>query len=84
MSHLHLSTQQTSGMSALHDLSPPPGIVTSASSSVEATEHSAELEQSPSKDELSPVASSGSPATAQPSLDTDTPEETDLPPESGK
>ncbi|KAM6952434.1 histone-lysine N-methyltransferase, H3 lysine-36 specific isoform 1-T2 [Lycodopsis pacificus] len=76
------SKTQTSGMTALHDLSTPPGIITSASSSVEPIEASAELEQSPSQDELSPVASPLSPATTQPSLYAETAEETDLPPES--
>lgn len=71
-------------MTALHDLSTTAGIITSAPSSVEPTEAPAELEQSPSQDELSPVASSASPATTQPSLDAETAEETDLPPESGK
>ncbi|XP_068441895.1 histone-lysine N-methyltransferase, H3 lysine-36 specific [Clinocottus analis] len=75
------STAQTSGMTALHDLSTTQGIITSASSSVEASEASAELEQSPFADELSPVASPLSPATTQPSL-AETAEETDLPPES--
>lgn len=70
-------------MTALHDLSNTQGTVTSASSSVESTKALAELEQSPSQDELSPVAPSVSPATTQPSLDTETSEETDLPPESG-
>lgn len=68
----------------LHDLSTSPGIITSSSPSVEPAEVPAELEQSPSQDELSPVASSVSPATTQPSLDAETTEETDLPPESGR
>lgn len=88
MLRLHVCTQQTSGMAALHDLSTTPGLITSAStsasSSVEPAEAPAELEQSPSQDELSPVAPSVSPATTQPSLDTEMAEETDLPPESGK
>jgi len=70
-------------MTALHDLSTTPGSVTSASSSVE-PEALTEPEQSPSQDELSPLESSVSPATTQPHLDTETAEETDLPPESGK
>ncbi|XP_068570705.1 histone-lysine N-methyltransferase, H3 lysine-36 specific isoform X2 [Cebidichthys violaceus] len=80
--HTSESSKMTSGMIALHDLSTPPGIITSASSSVEPIEASAELEQSPSQDELSPVASPLSPATTQPSLYAETAEETDLPPES--
>ncbi|XP_051275205.1 histone-lysine N-methyltransferase, H3 lysine-36 specific isoform X2 [Dicentrarchus labrax] len=80
------SKMQTSGMTALHDLSTTPGIITSAStsssSSVEPAEAPSELEQSPSQDELSPVAPSVSPATTQPSPDTETAEKTDLPLES--
>ncbi|XP_056238996.1 histone-lysine N-methyltransferase, H3 lysine-36 specific isoform X1 [Seriola aureovittata] len=76
------SKMQTSGMTALHDLSTTPGSVTSCSSSLEPTEALTEPEQSPSQDELSPVASSVSPAATQPPLDTETAEETDLPPES--
>ncbi|XP_059201998.1 histone-lysine N-methyltransferase, H3 lysine-36 specific isoform X2 [Centropristis striata] len=76
------SKMQISGMTALYDLSPTSGINTSASSSVEHGEATTELEQSPSPDELSPVASSVSPAPTQPSLDAETAEETDLPPES--
>ncbi|XP_044060563.1 histone-lysine N-methyltransferase, H3 lysine-36 specific isoform X2 [Siniperca chuatsi] len=79
-------SKMTSGMTALRDLSTTPGIFTSASPSasspVELTEGPSELEQSPSEDELSPAAPSVSPATTQPSLDTETAEETDLPPES--
>ncbi|KAK2849257.1 hypothetical protein Q5P01_009091 [Channa striata] len=67
--------------SALHDLSPTSGFVTSASSSVELTKAPAQLEQSPSQDELSPVAPLASPATAQVSLETETQQETDLPPD---
>lgn len=81
-------TQQTSGMTALHDLSTTPGIVTStstsSSSSVEPTEAPSELEQNSSQDELSPVAASVSPVTTQPSLNTEAVEEPDLPPKSGK
>ncbi|XP_040904033.1 histone-lysine N-methyltransferase, H3 lysine-36 specific isoform X2 [Toxotes jaculatrix] len=80
--HTSESSKMTSGMTALHDLSTTPGIITSASSSVEPEEALTEPEQSPSQDELSPLASSVSPATTQPSLDTETAEETDLPPES--
>ncbi|XP_067374495.1 histone-lysine N-methyltransferase, H3 lysine-36 specific isoform X2 [Channa argus] len=71
----------TSGMTALHKLSPTSGIVTSASSSEEQTKTPAQHEQRPSQDELSPVTSLVSPATAQLSLETETQEETDLPPE---
>lgn len=81
---LHVCTQQTSGMTALRDLSTTPGINTSASSPVEPTEGPSGLEESPSQDELSPVAPSVSPATTQPSHDRQTADETDLPPESGK
>lgn len=85
---LHVCTQQASGMTALHDLSTTPGIITSAStsssSSVEPTEALAEPERSPSQDQLSPVAPSVSPAATHPFLDTETAEENDLPPESGK
>lgn len=77
-------TQQTSGMTALYDLSTTPERNTSASSSVEPTEAPAEQEQSPPQCELFPVASSVSPAITQPSLDAETAEETDPPPESGK
>ncbi|XP_026185928.1 histone-lysine N-methyltransferase, H3 lysine-36 and H4 lysine-20 specific [Mastacembelus armatus] len=73
---------QTSGMSPLQDLSTTPGIVTSDLSSVEPTEAPPELEQSPSQDEFSPVASPVSPASTQPSVDTETAEETALPPQS--
>lgn len=80
--------EQTSGMTALHDLSTTPGLVTSASTlsspSAEPTEAQSELEQSPSQDELSTIVTSVSPATTQPSHDTEAAEETDLPPESGK
>lgn len=75
-------------MTALHDLSTTSGAVTStptsASSSVEPSEAPSVLEHSPSQDELSPAAPSVSPATTQPSFDTETAEETDLPPESGE
>ncbi|XP_054453426.1 histone-lysine N-methyltransferase, H3 lysine-36 specific isoform X2 [Anoplopoma fimbria] len=71
-----------SGTIALHDLSTATGIITSASSSVEPIEALEKLEQSPSQDELSPVASPLSPATTQTSLDAETAEETDLPPDS--
>ncbi len=75
-------------MTALHDLSTTPGIITSAStsssSSVEPAEAPSELEQSPSQDELSPVAPSVSPVTTQPCHDLETADETDLPPKSGK
>ncbi|XP_008282673.1 uncharacterized protein nsd1a [Stegastes partitus] len=74
------SKVQTSGMTALHDLNTSPGTVTSTSPPVEPTEAPAAL--SPSQDELSPVAPSVSPLTTQPSLDTETAEETDLPLES--
>ncbi|XP_070818700.1 histone-lysine N-methyltransferase, H3 lysine-36 specific [Chaetodon trifascialis] len=77
---------QTSGMTALHDLSTAPGIITSASSSssssVEPAEAPSEPEQSPSQDELSPVAPSVSPVITQPSPETEAAEETDLPPKS--
>ncbi|XP_018531265.2 histone-lysine N-methyltransferase, H3 lysine-36 specific isoform X3 [Lates calcarifer] len=76
------SKMQISGMTELHDLSTTPGTVTSASSSVDPTEALAESDQSPSQDELSPLASSVSPAPTQPPLDTETADETDLPPES--
>ncbi|KAL7395754.1 hypothetical protein ABVT39_022564 [Epinephelus coioides] len=76
------SKMQTSGMTALCDVSTTSGIITSASSPVESAQAPAEPEQSPSQDELSPVASSVSPAATQPSLDAETAEETDLPPES--
>ncbi|XP_078116928.1 histone-lysine N-methyltransferase, H3 lysine-36 specific [Sander vitreus] len=76
------SKMQTSGMTAHYDLSTTPERNTSASSSVEPTEAPAEQEQSPPQYELSPVASSVSPATTQPSLDAETAEETDPPPES--
>ncbi|XP_037636477.1 histone-lysine N-methyltransferase, H3 lysine-36 specific isoform X2 [Sebastes umbrosus] len=79
--HTSESSKMTSGMT-LHDISTSPGIITSSSPSVEPAEAPAELEQSPSQDELSPVASSVSSATTQPSLDAETTEETDLPPES--
>ncbi|KAI3351225.1 hypothetical protein L3Q82_005777 [Scortum barcoo] len=79
------SKMQTSGMAVLHELSITPGItsvLTSTLSSVEPAEAPAELEQSPSQDDLSPVAPSVYPATMQASLDTETAEESDLPPES--
>lgn len=80
--------EQTSGMTALHDLSTTPGLITSASTSsspsVEPAEAPSEPEQSPSQDELSPIAASVSPTTTQPSHNTEAAEETDLPPESGK
>ncbi|CAK6956491.1 histone-lysine N-methyltransferase%2C H3 lysine-36 specific isoform X3 [Scomber scombrus] len=81
------SKMETSGMTALQDLSSTLGTVTStstsASSPVEPSEAPSVLERSPSQDELSPAAPSVSPATTQPSLNTETAEETDLPPESG-
>ncbi|XP_042275873.1 histone-lysine N-methyltransferase, H3 lysine-36 specific isoform X1 [Thunnus maccoyii] len=82
-------SQETSGMTALQDLSTTSGTVTStststsASSAVEPSEAPSVLEHSPSQDELSPAAPSVSPATTQPSLNIETAEETDLPPESG-
>ena len=81
---LHVCTQQASGMTALHDPSTSPGIITSAASSVEPSEAPAELEGSPCRDELSPVASPASPTTSQHLLDAETADETDLPPEFGK
>ncbi|XP_034399290.1 histone-lysine N-methyltransferase NSD2 isoform X2 [Cyclopterus lumpus] len=80
--HTSESSKMTSGMTAIHDLCTTPGIFTSASSSVEPTEASAEPEQSPSPDALSPVASPLFPATTPPSLGAETAEETNLPPES--
>ncbi|XP_036932609.1 histone-lysine N-methyltransferase, H3 lysine-36 specific [Acanthopagrus latus] len=84
--HTSESSKMTSGMTALHDLSTTPGLVTSASTlsspSAEPTEAQSELEQSPSQDELSTIVTSVSPATTQPSHDTEAAEETDLPPES--
>lgn len=82
--YFHVCTQQTTGTTALHDLSTTPGSITSASSSVELTDILTETEQSPSQDEFSPLASSVSPAATQPLLDTEPTEKTDLPPESGK
>ncbi|XP_072251977.1 histone-lysine N-methyltransferase, H3 lysine-36 specific isoform X2 [Leuresthes tenuis] len=70
---------ETSGITALHELSTSAGIDTSTSSSVEPAEAQVELEQSPSQGELSPKAPSVSPVTKQPSFDTETAEETDLP-----
>lgn len=76
--------QQTSGIAALHDLSITSETVTPASPSDEPAEAPAELEKSPSQDELSPAAPSVTSVTTQPPFDPDTPEETDLPPEPGK
>ncbi|XP_042349048.1 histone-lysine N-methyltransferase, H3 lysine-36 specific isoform X2 [Plectropomus leopardus] len=79
--HTSEYSKMTSGTTALCDVSASPGTITSAPSSVEPMDAPAEPEQSPSQDELSPVASSVSPAAKQPSLDVETAEETDLPPE---
>ncbi|XP_063733238.1 histone-lysine N-methyltransferase, H3 lysine-36 specific isoform X2 [Eleginops maclovinus] len=79
--HSSESSKTTSGITALHDLSNSPGIITSAPSSVEPTEAPTELEGSLSRDELSPVVSSASPTTSQHFLDAETADETDLPPE---
>lgn len=80
--HLSESSQmQTSGIAALHDLSITSETVTPASPSDEPAEAPAELEKSPSQDELSPAAPSVASVTTQPPFDPDTPEETDLPPE---
>lgn len=81
-----MCTQQTSGMTALHDLSTTPGIVTSTltSSSAELTDAPSELEQNKSQDELSTVVASVSPVTTEPSLNTEAIDEPDLPPKSGK
>lgn len=81
-----MCTQQTSGMTALHDLSTTPGIVTSTltSSSAELTDAPSELEQNQSQDELSTVVASVSPVTTEPSLNTEAIDEPDLPPKSGK
>lgn len=76
-------TQETTGMTAFEDLGISPETVTSTSSSVEPSEAPAILEHSPSQEERSPAARAASPATTQLSHDTDTAEETDLPPESG-
>ncbi|XP_034087035.1 histone-lysine N-methyltransferase, H3 lysine-36 specific isoform X1 [Gymnodraco acuticeps] len=75
------SKTQASGMTALHDPSTSPGIITSAVSSVEPSEAPAELEGSPCQDELSPVASPAFPTTSQHLLDAETADATDLPPE---
>ncbi|XP_069388063.1 histone-lysine N-methyltransferase, H3 lysine-36 specific isoform X2 [Paralichthys olivaceus] len=80
--HTSESSKMASGMMELLDGSTPQENVTSASSPVGPTEAPSEPEPSPSQDELSPPPSSSSPATSQPSLDPETPEETDLPPES--
>ncbi|KAM7389644.1 hypothetical protein PAMP_023607 [Pampus punctatissimus] len=80
------SKMETSGMTELQDLSNTSETVTSTSTFTSASSPSeapSVLEQSPSQNELSPAERSVSPATTQPSLDTETSEETDLPPESG-
>ncbi|CAJ1058625.1 histone-lysine N-methyltransferase%2C H3 lysine-36 specific [Xyrichtys novacula] len=74
------------GMVALHDVSATAGTNTSSSTSssscVEPAKTPSELEQSPSHDELSPVAHPVSPLTTQLQIDTsEAAEETDLPPE---
>ncbi|CAN9514903.1 unnamed protein product [Ophioblennius macclurei] len=74
------SKMQTSGMTALHDLSATPDIVTSPLL-VEPFEAPAELEQSPTQSHLSPVALSTSLDATDLCLDTETGEETNLPPE---
>lgn len=75
--------QQTSGMTALHNLSTTSDIVTSPSPCAEPAEAPAEPGLSPSQDELSPVAPPVSPVATQPTFDAETAEETSLPPKSG-
>lgn len=79
-------TQQTSGMTALHDLSAAPEIVTSTSSSpsAEPNEDPPDLEQKPPQNEPFSAAPSVSPITTEPPLDTTEAEEPDLPPKSGE
>ncbi|XP_053284603.1 histone-lysine N-methyltransferase NSD2 isoform X2 [Pleuronectes platessa] len=80
--HTSESSKMASGMMELLDGSPPQGSVTSASSPVGPSEAPSEPEPSPTRDELSPLPSSSSPAMTPPALIPETPEETDLPPES--
>ncbi|XP_041845718.1 histone-lysine N-methyltransferase, H3 lysine-36 specific [Melanotaenia boesemani] len=70
---------ETSGITEFHELGITAGTDTSTLSSVESTEAQGQLEQSPTRDELSPVAPSVCPVTPQPSSDTETAEKTDLP-----
>lgn len=73
-------------MTAVHDLSTTPRIVTSTltSPSAEITNAPSKLEQNQSQDELSTVEPSVSPVTTEPSPNTEAIEEPDIPPKSGK
>uniref|UniRef100_A0A3P9IRQ7 Histone-lysine N-methyltransferase, H3 lysine-36 specific n=1 Tax=Oryzias latipes TaxID=8090 RepID=A0A3P9IRQ7_ORYLA len=71
------SKMETLGMSTLHDFSAAEGFDTS--SSVDPAESRVEMRPSLSQDELSPVATSASPVSPQPSFDSEAAEKTDLP-----
>lgn len=69
-------------MSTLHDFSAAEGFDTL--SSVDPAESQLEMRPSLSQDELSPVATSASPVSPQPSFDSEAAEKTDLPLGSGE
>ncbi|XP_012713566.2 histone-lysine N-methyltransferase, H3 lysine-36 specific [Fundulus heteroclitus] len=75
------SKTETSGITALHDLSATEATDTSTSFSEEPAEARVELDPSPPQEEPSPAAPPppGSPVATPPCFDTDTAEETNLP-----